>query len=181
MSDVAGETIVVDETGKGDFQVEVKAGTSSFLMDEPVQAGGLGSGPNPYDLLSAAIGACALMTIRLYARRDQWPLERVRLKVTHHRDGLQAKDRFVREIELVGPLNDPQRARLLDISMRCPVHLTMERGSIVETRLAHCKGGQRPCANMLGTLARLVNSKPGRHIRPSKAISRINAHDSPFG
>ena len=45
MSDVAGETIVVDETGKGDFQVEVKAGTSSFLMDEPVQAGGLGSGP----------------------------------------------------------------------------------------------------------------------------------------
>jgi putative redox protein len=55
--------------------------------------------------------------------------------VTHHRDGLQAKDRFVREIELVGPLNDAQRARLLDISMRCPVHLTMERGSIVETRL----------------------------------------------
>jgi putative redox protein len=104
MSDVAGETIVVDETGKGDFQVEVKAGTSSFLMDEPVQAGGLGSGPNPYDLLSAAIGACALMTIRLYARRKQWPLERVRLKVTHHRDGLQAKDRFVREIELVGPV-----------------------------------------------------------------------------
>jgi uncharacterized OsmC-like protein len=126
MSDVAGET------GKGDFQVEVKAGTSTFLMAGPVQAGGLGSGPNPYDLLSAAIGACAL-------------------------------------------------ARLLDISMRCPVHLTMERGSIVETRLAHCKGGQRPCANMLGTLARLVNSKPGRHIRPSKAISRINAHDSPFG
>ena len=143
MSDVAGETIVVDETGKGDFQVEVKAGTSTFLMDEPVQAGGLGSGPNPYDRLSAAIGACALMTIRLYARRKQWPLERVRLKVTHHRDGLQAKDRFVLEIELVGPLNDAQRARLLDISMRCPVHLTMERGSIVETRLteAPLQGG----------------------------------------
>jgi hypothetical protein len=51
---------VVDETGKGDFQVEVKAGTSTFLMDEPVQAGGLGSDPNPYDLLSAAIGARAL-------------------------------------------------------------------------------------------------------------------------
>jgi putative redox protein len=83
------------------------------------------------------------MTIRLYARRKQWPLERVRLKVTHHRDGLQAKDRFVREIELVGPLNDAQRARLLDISMRCPVHLTMERGSIVETRLteAPLQGG----------------------------------------
>jgi len=135
MSDGAGETILVDETGKGDFQVEVKAGTSSFLMDEPVQAGGLGSGPNPYDLLSAAIGACALMTIRLYARRKQWPLQRVRLKVTHHRDNLQAKDRFVREIELIGPLSDVQRTRLVEISMQCPVHLTMERGSIVETKL----------------------------------------------
>jgi putative redox protein len=135
MSGIAGETIVIDETGKGDFQVEVKAGSSTFLMDEPVQAGGLGSGPNPYDLLSAAIGSCTLMTIRLYARRKQWPLERVRLKVTHHRDSLQAKDRFVREIELTGPLDEAQRTKLLDISMRCPVHLTMEHGSIVETRL----------------------------------------------
>jgi putative redox protein len=108
MSDVAGETIVVDETGKGDFQDEVKPGTSTFLMDEPVQAGGLGSGPNPYDLLSAAIGACASMTIRLYARPKQWPLERVRLKVAHHRDSLQAKDRFVPEIESIGPLDEAQ-------------------------------------------------------------------------
>lgn len=144
MNDLAGETNVVDEAGKGDFQVEVKAGTSTFLMDEPVQAGGLGSGPNPYDLLSTAIGACALMMIRLYARRKQWPLEQLRLMVTHHRDGPQAKDRFVREIELVGPMDDAQRARLLDISMRCPVHLTMERGSIVETRFAEAplKGTQ---------------------------------------
>ncbi len=135
MSDIAGETITIDETGKGDFQVEVKAGSSTFLMDEPIQAGGLGSGPNPYDLLSAAVGSCTLMTIRLYARRRQWPLERVRLKVTHHRDSLVAKDRFVREIELRGPLDEVQRSKLLDISMRCPVHLTLERGSIVETRL----------------------------------------------
>src|ERR1700731_2723020 len=123
MSDAAGETIGVDGTRKGSFQVEVKAGTSTFLMDEPVQAGGLASGPNPYDLLSAAIGACTLLTIRLYARRKRWPLERVRLKVTHHRDGLQAKDRFVREIELFGPLSEDQRAKLLDVAMRCPVHL----------------------------------------------------------
>src|ERR1700722_20156283 len=112
MSDVAGETILVNETGKGDFQVEVRAGSSSFLMDEPIQAGGLGSGPNPYDLLSAAIGSCTLMTIRLYVRRRQWPLKRVRLKVTHHRESLQTKDRFVREIELMGPLDEKQRARL---------------------------------------------------------------------
>jgi len=60
MSDVAGETTLVGETGKGDFQVEVRAGTSTVLMDKPIQAGGLRSGPNPDDLLSAAIGACAL-------------------------------------------------------------------------------------------------------------------------
>lgn len=130
-----GETIVIDETGKGAFQVQVQAGTSTFLMDEPVAAGGLGSGPNPYDLLSSAIGACTLMTIRLYARRKTWPLEKVRVKVTHHRDNLKSKDRFVREIELIGSLDDTQRARLLDIAMRCPVHLTMERGSIVDTKL----------------------------------------------
>ena len=131
----AGETIVVDETGSGAFQVEVKAGTSTFLMDEPIAAGGLGSGPNPYDLLSSAIGACTLMTIRLYARRKEWPLERVRVKVTHYRDNLQTKDHFVREIELIGAIDVQQRARILDIAMRCPVHLTMERGSIVETKL----------------------------------------------
>ena len=135
MTDINGETIVIDETGKGAFQVEVKAGSSAFLVDEPVQAGGLGSGPNPYDLLSAAIGSCTAMTIRLYARRKQWPLERVRLKVTHHRDKLEDKDRFVREIELIGPQDKTQRARLLDISLRCPVHMTIERGSILETRL----------------------------------------------
>jgi uncharacterized OsmC-like protein len=71
MSDVAGETILVGETGKGDFQVEVRAGTSAVLMDKPIQAGGLGSGPNSHDLLSAAIRACALMTIRLYSRRKR--------------------------------------------------------------------------------------------------------------
>lgn len=131
----AGETIVVDETGLGAFQVEVKAGTSTFLMDEPIAAGGLGSGPNPYDLLSSAIGACTLMTIRLYARRKEWPLERVRVKVTHYRDNLQTKDHFVREIELIGAIDAQQRVRILDIAMRCPVHLTMERGSIVETKL----------------------------------------------
>jgi uncharacterized OsmC-like protein len=71
MSHVGGETILVGETGNGDFQVEVRAGTSTVLMDKPIQAGGLGSGPNSYDLLSAAIGACALMTIRLYSRRKR--------------------------------------------------------------------------------------------------------------
>jgi putative redox protein len=135
MIDVAGETVILEETKAGRFQVEAKAGTTSFLVDEPVAAGGTGLGPNPYDLLSAAIGSCSLMTVRLYAARKKWPLEHIRVKVTHYRDSLNTHDRFVREIQLVGPLDDVQRARLLDVSMRCPVHLTIERGSSVETVL----------------------------------------------
>ena len=107
MTDVAGETIILEETKAGRFQVEAKAGTSSFLIDEPVAAGGTGLGPNPYDLLSAAIGSCSLMTIRLYAARKNWPLEHIRVKVTHYRDSLTTHDRFVREIQLVGPLDQP--------------------------------------------------------------------------
>lgn len=133
--DVAGETVILEEAKTGQFLVEAKAGSSTFLIDEPVAAGGSGLGPNPYDLLSAAIGACSLMTVRLYAARKNWPLEHIRVKVTHYRDSLKARDRFVREIQLAGPLDEAQRARLLEISMHCPVHLTMERGSTMETLL----------------------------------------------
>jgi putative redox protein len=134
---VAGETIGIDETGFGPFQVKVKAGSSTFTVDEPLGdgGGGLGSGPNPYDLLSAAVGACALMTIRLYAKRKQWPLDQVRVKVTHFRDTLNAKDRFIRELEFSGPLDESQKARLVEIALRCPVSLTVERGSTITTTL----------------------------------------------
>ena len=133
---VAGdESIILDETKTGRFQVRVTAGSASFLVDEPVLAGGLGSGPNPFDLLSAAIGACSLMTMRLYADRKKWPLERIRVKVTHHRPSLAGRDRFVREIQLLGKLDDAQRSRIVEISKHCPVHLTIERGSDVETIL----------------------------------------------
>jgi putative redox protein len=129
------ETIVIDETKAGAFQVKVTAGSSTFLVDEPAAVGGLDSGPNPYDLLSAAVGSCSLMTMRLYADRKKWPLERIRVKVTHHRDGLAGRDLFLREIQLFGALDEAQRARIIAISKRCPVHLTIERGSDVETVL----------------------------------------------
>jgi putative redox protein len=129
------ESIIIDETKTGTFQVKVRAGSSTFLVDEPAAVGGLDSGPNPYDLLGAAVGSCSLMTMRLYADRKQWPLERVRVKVTHHRDGLAGRDRFVREIQLIGSLSEEQRERIVAISKRCPVHLTIERGSDIETVL----------------------------------------------
>lgn len=130
------EVTVVRETHKGKYQVEAKVGSSAgLLIDEPVAAGGLGSGPNPYNLLSAALGACTTMTIRLYAERKGWPLTDVRTAVRHSRAGLQAKDAFELDIALEGPLDNIQRARLMEIAEHCPVHLTLARGSDVRAAL----------------------------------------------
>jgi putative redox protein len=131
----APESVIVEETRLGRYQVEVRAGGSTFLADEPVASGGLGSGPNPYDLLSAALGSCTAMTLRLYADRKSWPLERVKVLVDHIRPGLGARDQFIREIRLEGPLDAEQRTRLLEIANRCPVHGTLERGADVSTTL----------------------------------------------
>jgi uncharacterized OsmC-like protein/alpha/beta superfamily hydrolase len=133
----AGEAaqVVVEETGEGDFQVEVRAGGARFLADEPTEVGGLGSGPTPYDLLSAGLGACTAMTLRLYARRKGWPLARVRVCVGHSRaTDLSPSDAFMRDIVIEGELSLEQRARLVEIAQRCPVHLTLEHGARVETR-----------------------------------------------
>jgi len=125
------ETIIVTETGLGKYQVEVRVNGSAFLMDEPVSAGGLGSGPNPYDLLCASLGACTIMTIRLYANHKGWALKRVEAAVCHSRAGLNAKDRFELDIAVEGDLDPAQRTRILEIAERCPVHLTLARGSEV--------------------------------------------------
>jgi putative redox protein len=135
MSNADSETVTVSETGLGRYQVEARAGGSAFLVDEPQSAGGLGSGPNPYDLLAAALGACTTMTVRLYANRKGWPLRRVQTSVRHSRDGLNARDRFELDIALDGELTAEQRARVLEIAERCPVHLTLARGSDVAAKL----------------------------------------------
>ncbi|MDB5740798.1 MAG: hypothetical protein JWP16_1838 [Alphaproteobacteria bacterium] len=129
------ETILVAETGLGKYQVEARVGDATFLIDEPVSAGGLGGGPNPYNLISAALGACTTMTIRLYAARKGWPLDKVRAAVRHSRAGLNARDNFALDITLEGALDDIQRARLMEIAERCPVHLTLARGSDVKASL----------------------------------------------
>jgi putative redox protein len=129
------ETVLVAETGIGKYQVEARMGDAALLLDEPLAAGGLGSGPNPYDLISAAVGACTTMTLRLYANRKGWPLTRVRAAVRHTRPSLEAKDQFELAITLEGDLDEAQRARLMEIAERCPVHLTLARGSDVQAKL----------------------------------------------
>jgi putative redox protein len=134
--DKVAEGVEVRETRLGKFQVEVRAAGGRFMADEPVGAGGLGSGPSPYDLLASALGACTVMTLRLYADRKAWPLKAVKVRVLHRRESLEAKDRFARELVLDGELSQDQRRRLLEIANRCPVHRTLERGSEVITVLA---------------------------------------------
>ncbi len=129
------ETVIVTATEKGKYQVEAQMGGLRLLIDEPASVGGLGSGPNPYDLLSAALGACTTMTIRLYAERKGWPLTGARTSVRHSRAGLKAPDRFELDIALDGDFDEAQRARLMEIAERCPVHLTLTRGSQVRARL----------------------------------------------
>ena len=135
MSVIDSEIVIVTETGLGKYQVEARMGGSTFLIDEPVSAGGLGTGPNPYDLLGAALGACTTMTIRLYANHKGWPLRHVETAVRHSRTGLNARDRFDLDISLEGNLDAGQRARILEIAERCPVHLTLTRGSEVAAKL----------------------------------------------
>ena len=135
--DLMGESIVIDETKNGPFQLKVRAGSATFIVDEPIGIGGLGSGPNPYDLLSATLGTCSVMTMRLYASRKKWPLERIRMKVTHRRSELEATDSFGLEVQLVGSLSDEQQQKLLEVVSHCPVLKTIGRGSEVVTTVVY--------------------------------------------
>jgi putative redox protein len=126
--------VLVAETGAGKFQVEVSAGGIRFHADEPVDVGGLGSGPSPFELVSAGLGACTAMTLRLYAQQKGWPLERTRVAVRHDKPpGATPPDRFVRRIAFEGPLSPEQVQRLFEIADKCPVHRTLETGSKIET------------------------------------------------
>ena len=127
------DMVVVEEKKEGGLRVRVHAGGITFVADEPIAAGGLGSGPNPYDLLRAALGSCVAMTLRLYADRKAMPLEGVRVAVRHARTRGAPPDLFMVDLRLDGPLDDAQRARLLEIAGHCPVHRTLTGGARVET------------------------------------------------
>jgi putative redox protein len=138
--------IVVVRGSAGGFTQEVEAGRHRLAADEPVAAGGADAGPSPYELLLAALGACTSMTLAMYARRKQWPLEGVTVRLEHARIHAQdcaecdtkegMLDRIEREISLTGPLSAEQRARLLEIANRCPVHRTLVSEIDIRTRLA---------------------------------------------
>jgi uncharacterized OsmC-like protein len=137
-----GGAVVVSESGVGRFGQRVRVGRHLFAADEP-EPTGKDSGPSPYDLLLAGLGACTSMTLRMYADRKQWPLENAAVSLRHSRvhardcDDCVTKtghlDRIERTIHLVGDLDAEQRARLGEIADRCPVHRTLHGEVLVDT------------------------------------------------
>ena len=144
-SERAAEGLVIVRGAADGFAQEITTGAHRLRSDEPASAGGTDSGPTPYDLLLAALGSCTSMTVAMYARRKQWPLKRVTVRLRHSR--VHAEDCAAcetddvkvtvidRDIELDGSLDEDQRARLLAIANRCPVHRTLTSRIDIRTSL----------------------------------------------
>lgn len=143
--DATSGQVIVTETGAGTFQQSIAMGDHRLVADEPVDVGGLDSGPSPYDLLLAALGACTSMTLRMYADRKSLPLEKVSVVLQHYKihaadceyceTAAGQIDRIERRITLDGQLDDTQRSRLLEIADKCPVHRTLMSEIDIRTRL----------------------------------------------
>jgi len=139
----SGDVIVTG--GAAGFAQEIRAGSHLLHSDEPLAAGGTDTGPTPYGLLLAALGACTSMTIALYARRKAWPLTSVTVSLRHSRiyasdcadcetkEGML--DRIERDIRFSGSLTSEQRDRLLDIANKCPVHRTLTSEIDIQSRV----------------------------------------------
>jgi uncharacterized OsmC-like protein len=136
--------VVVHGSAAG-FAQKIVTGPHHLTSDEPVEAGGGDTGPGPYELLLSALGACTSMTIALYARRKGWPLDSVTVRLSHSRiyatdcaecetkEGLL--DRIDLNIQLAGALTAEQRAKLLEIANKCPVHRTLTSEIDIRSRL----------------------------------------------
>jgi len=129
----------------GGLRQDIEAGGHSLVSDEPVDLGGTDAGPTPYDLILAALGSCTAITLQMYARQKGWPLDGIEVRLghakIHARDCADCEtkdgkiDRIEREIVLRGALDEAQRARLLEIADRCPVHRTLTSEAKISTRL----------------------------------------------
>jgi putative redox protein len=143
MEKVDAPSVVVRGNAAGFAQV-VHAGRHRLAADEPVSAGGTDTGPSPYDLLLAALGACTSITVGMYARRKAWPLDEVTVHLRHSkihaadcaecetREGML--DRIELDIHFNGSLTGEQRSKLLEIADKCPVHRTLTSEIKIATR-----------------------------------------------
>ncbi len=134
--------VVTVRGGASGFAQEIVASGHRLRADEPERLGGENTGPTPYDLLLAGLGACTSMTVRMYAQRKKWPLEGVEVQLCHEKvhqtdcedcESSGSKiDRIERRVILTGELDDAQRARLHEIADKCPVHRTLTEKTLIE-------------------------------------------------
>jgi putative redox protein len=137
---------VTVSSGPSGLRQTVSVGPHQLLSDEPKVAGGRDQGPDPYELLLAALGSCTNMTLRIYADRKRWPLQEVRAVLKHSKSYANdcadceqptaMLDRIERQITLIGELTEEQRQKLLEIANLCPVHRTLTSKIEIQTRLA---------------------------------------------
>jgi putative redox protein len=135
--------VVVTESDARPYSQRITAGGHQLVADEPAAIGGADSGPTPYDLVLAGLGACTAITVRMYADRKGWPLRQTTVRLRHRRihatDCASCEtrtgqlDQIDRELQFEGDLTEEQRARLLDIAERCPVHRTLHSEALVST------------------------------------------------
>ena len=139
MTDVVENTVTVTESGQGPYAQFVTVGRHVMGADEPELLGGRDTGASPYEYLLAGLGACTAMTLRMYATRKVWPLDKIAVELRHEKipasSGLGTIDRFERAIHLTGSLTDEQKSRLLEVADKCPVSQTLQRPSVVLSRL----------------------------------------------
>lgn len=130
--------------GAAGFAQQIQVGAHQLSADEPIESGGTDTGPSPYDLLLAALGSCTSMTIGLYARRKNWPLQEVVVSLWHSKihaaDCAECEskegriDRIEREIQLIGSLTNEQRSKLMEMADKCPVHRTLTSEINIRTK-----------------------------------------------
>lgn len=125
--------VIAEDTGVGRLQVQIYTQGASFHVDEPVSVGGLASGPSPFDLLSASLGACTVMTIKFYAQRKAIQVTRVQAIVLHHRHPESGRDVFQRSIFIDGAIDEGQMRQLFAAADRCPVSKTLGAGADIAT------------------------------------------------
>jgi putative redox protein len=140
MSKTRPAMVTVAESGTAPYAQVVQAGRHLLFADEPEANGGHDAGPSPYEYLLAGLGACASITLRMYAERHNWPLRRTTVELWHEvrpaADGKSMVDHFHRAIRLEGDLTEEQRLRLLEIAKKCPVSRTLGRASVVVSDFA---------------------------------------------
>lgn len=130
------EPVIVQERAGGKYTQDVITSRHHLYADEPASYGSADLGPTPYEYLCGALGACTSITIRMYVERKKWDVSNIRVKVSHKkvsRGEAPARDVFTRAITIEGDVGAEQRARMLEIAGKCPVHKTLEASSEVIT------------------------------------------------